>query len=346
MHSPPRALYIDNLIKIYYNNYICNRNGKTIPGIPPQESERITHMFRSMTAYSRKCAETDGRSVSVEIKSVNNKYLDLNIRMPRAIVTLEPRIRSLFSEAGVSRGKVDVTVSCTRIWGEGEDKTSSAPLVIDRAAAASYIAALKTLRDEFGLYDDISVMKVAENRDIFTVEGAGDETDPETEWAYIRPVLADALEAFCAERAREGENLRADICGKLRGIGVLVDRVAELSDANTAALHERITARLTSLLADVGAAPDERLVLTECAALADRLAIDEELVRLRSHLSALEGMTAQDAPVGRRFDFQLQEVNREINTICSKCQNAEIAALGVELKNETEKVREQIQNIE
>ena len=159
-------------------------------------------------------------------------------------------------------------------------------------------------------------------------------------------MLADALEAFCAERAREGENLRADICGKLRGIGALVDRVAELSDANTAALHERITARLTSLLADVGAAPDERLVLTECAALADRLAIDEELVRLRSHLSALEGMTAQDAPVGRRFDFQLQEVNREINTICSKCQNAEIAALGVELKNETEKVREQIQNIE
>ena len=130
-------------------------------------------MFRSMTAYSRKAAETDGRSVSVEIKSVNNKYLDLSVRMPRAIVTLEPRIRSLFAEAGVSRGKVDVNVSCSRIWGEGEEKTSSAPLVIDRAAAASYIAALKTLRDEFGLYDDISVMKVAENRDIFTVEGAG-----------------------------------------------------------------------------------------------------------------------------------------------------------------------------
>ncbi len=303
-------------------------------------------MFRSMTAYSRRCAETDGRSVSVEIKSVNNKYLDLNIKMPRALITLEPRIRALFAQAGVSRGKVDLTVSCSRIYGDGEEKTTSAPLVLDRAAAAAYIAALKSLRDEFGLYDDISVMKVAGNKDIFTVEDAGSEVDPEVEWNCILPVLSEALDAFCAERAREGENLRADISCKLSGIKALVDRVDELSAANAATLRQRITARLTSLLADAGATPDERMVLTECAVLADRLAIDEELVRLRSHLSALEEMTSLTVPTGRRFDFQLQEVNREINTICSKCQNAEIAALGVELKNETEKVREQIQNIE
>lgn len=303
-------------------------------------------MFRSMTAYSRSCAEADGRSVSVEIKSVNNKYLDLSVRMPRALVTLEPRIRARFAEAGVSRGKVDVTVSVSRIYGEGEDKTASAPLTVDRAAAAAYIAALKALRDEFGLYDDISVMKVAENRDIFTVAGAGDEPDPEAEWKYILPVLSEALDAFCAERIREGENLRADIEGKLNGIGALVERVGALAAEGAASLRERITQRLVSLLSDAGIAPDERLVLTECALLSDRLAIDEELVRLRSHLASLEAMTSLTVPVGRRFDFQLQEVNREINTICSKCQNAEIAALGVELKNETEKVREQIQNIE
>ncbi len=189
-------------------------------------------------------------------------------------------------------------------------------------------------------------MTVAENRDIFTVRGAGDAPDPEEEWIYIEPVLRGALEAFCAERVREGENLRRDIEGKLDGIGALVDRVDALSAANSAALHAKITSRIRTLLAESGAEPDENRILTECAIQADRLAIDEELVRLRSHLSALHEMTRSDAPVGRKFDFQLQEVNREINTICSKCQNADIAAVGVELKNETEKVREQIQNIE
>lgn len=302
-------------------------------------------MFRSMTAYSRKCAETDDRSVSAEIKSVNNKFLDLNLRLPRALTPLEPRIRAMFVSAGVSRGKVDVNITSAPVSGS-DGGTAAPPLALDRAAAASYIAALHALRDEFGLCDDISVMTVAENRDIFTVRGAGDAPDPEEEWIYIEPVLRGALEAFCAERVREGENLRRDIEGKLDGIGALVDRVDALSAANSAALHAKITSRIRTLLAESGAEPDENRILTECAIQADRLAIDEELVRLRSHLSALHEMTRSDTPVGRKFDFQLQEVNREINTICSKCQNADIAAVGVELKNETEKVREQIQNIE
>lgn len=303
-------------------------------------------MFKSMTAYSRKSSCADGRQITVEIRSVNNKFLDLGIRLPRTLAALESELRALVTAAGISRGKLDLTVNITRLYGEGDATAAKAPPMLDAAAAEAYIALLRELRDRFELYDDISVMRVAENRDIFTVAGADDEPDIDAEWRYIKPVVEAALEAFRAERIREGENLRRDIAAKLDGMEVLVDRVDALSAENAAAIHERISTRLRALLAETGATPDENRVLTECALLADRLAIDEELVRLRSHLCALREMTESEAPVGRRLDFQLQEVNREVNTICSKCQNADIAAVGVELKNETEKIREQIQNIE
>lgn len=303
-------------------------------------------MWKSMTAYCRKCAETEGRTVSVEIKSVNNRYLDLGIKMPRALAGLEGRARALITGAGVNRGKVDVNITVTRTYGDGERTSATPPPSLDIDLAAEYVACLRTLGEKLGLADDISVMKVAALPGVINAVTDDGETDVEAEWRAIEPVLSEALEGFVEGRVREGENLRADIEVKLARMAELVGRVETLSAGNREALYEKIAARIRALLADADAELNETRLLTECAVQADRIAIDEELVRLRSHLGALSGMLGEDIPVGRKFDFQLQEVNREINTICSKCQDAAIAAVGVELKNETEKVREQIQNIE
>ena len=301
-------------------------------------------MWKSMTAYCRKCAETEGRTVSVEIKSVNNRYLDLGIRMPRALAGLEGRARALVTGAGVNRGKVDVNITVTRTYGDGERTSATPPPSLDLDVAAEYVACLRTLGEKLGLADDISVMKVAALPGVINAATDDGESDVEAEWGAIEPVLSETLGGFVEGRVREGEHLRADIEVKLARIAELVGRVETLSAGNREALYGKIAARIRSLLAD--AELNETRLLTECAVQADRIAIDEELVRLRSHLGALSGMLGEDIPVGRKFDFQRQEVNREINTICSKCQDAAIAAVGVELKNETEKVREQIQNIE
>lgn len=301
-------------------------------------------MFKSMTAYCRKTAAADGREISVEIRSVNNRFLDLSVRLPRTLASVEPRVRAAVSEEGISRGKVDIQITLNHLW--GEDASATPPRKLDRTAAAEYIRLLRELRDEFSLCDDISVMRVAANPEIFTVEGADDVVDTDAEWAAIEPILGEALGEFVAGRLREGECLRADIEKKLAGVSALISRVEELWEASSAALYEKIKARITALIDDAGVTVDEGKLLTECALQADKLAIDEELVRLRSHIAALCEMLDETAPVGRKFDFQLQEVNREVNTICSKCQDAAIAAIGVELKNETEKLREQIQNIE
>lgn len=303
-------------------------------------------MFRSMTAYCRKCVEVENqkRTVTVEIRSVNNRYLDLGVKLPKVLAAYEARVRSVVTGAGVNRGKVDMIITVARMW---EGKAAAAPpMKLDHDAAEAYISLLSELRDRFGLADDITVTKVAAAPGIIVPAVADDENEAEEEWAAVEPVLSAALEEFVASRTREGENLRADIAGKLEKISSLVDRIEWMSEESSASLREKITARIRALTAEAGIEPDEGRILTECAIAADRLAIDEELVRLRSHLSALRAMMAETVPVGRKFDFQLQEVNREINTICSKCQNAAIASVGVELKNETEKVREQIQNIE
>lgn len=303
-------------------------------------------MFRSMTAYCRKCVDDENRkrTVTVEIKSVNNRYLDLGIKLPKSLAAYEARVRSVVTGAGVNRGKVDMIITVARIW-EGAS-SGTPPMKLDRDAAAAYIALMHEMRDAFGIADDITVSRVAAVPGVIVPVAADEEADPEEEWAAVEPVLREALEEFVASRTREGENLRADIALKLDRISALVDRLDSMAEENAAALRAKITARIRALTIEAGVEPDESRILTECAAAADRLAVDEELVRLRSHLCALRGMMEETAPVGRKFDFQLQEVNREINTICSKCQNADMASVGVELKNETEKVREQIQNIE
>lgn len=295
-------------------------------------------MFRSMTAYGRHAVSNEKCEITIELKSVNSKFLDLSIKAPRVLSPLESRIKSAVTAHPISRGRLDVFINYTR------SESSGTTLALDEGYAEGYIAALRELRDRFGLTDDISVMTVAQNRDIFTVREVSEDLD--AVWEELLPAINAACEEFVAERLREGENLRRDILGKIAHLRELTDRIEEISKGEIESARDRIKARLMTVLADNRITVDENRILTECAIWADKIAIDEELVRLRSHFSALEAMSELDIPVGRKFDFQLQESSREINTIGSKCQNAEIAKLVVEMKNESEKIREQIQNIE
>lgn len=297
-------------------------------------------MIRSMTAFGRavRAGESDGKNITVEMKSVNNRYLDCTVKLPRIYSFLEDRVRQYVQAGGISRGKLDVYIGVDIVENVGTT------IDIDKALAGSYIKALERLRDEFGLADDITVMKVAENRDIFTVKKPDD--DAERDWLMIKPVLDEAMRAFLTVRETEGERLKADILTKLEKIETLAERIKSLSEADAATYRQRFESRLTQLLADNAVELNPQLVLTECAIYADRVAIDEEIVRLGCHFQAFRSILDTDEPVGRKLDFLLQEINRETNTIGSKASNAEIASLVVETKSELEKIREQIQNIE
>jgi uncharacterized protein (TIGR00255 family) len=295
-------------------------------------------MFRSMTAYGRAALLNENCEITVELKSVNSKFLDLSVKAPRTLSPLEARIKSAVTAHPISRGRVDVFINYANT------SSSGTTLTLDAAYAEGYITALRELRDKFGLTDDISVMTVAQNRDIFAVREVGEDLD--AVWEELLPVIDEACREFVAERLREGENLRRDILSKISHLRELTAKIEKISKGEIESARDRIKQRLLTVLADNRITVDENRILTECAIWADKIAIDEELVRLRSHFDALEAMAELDIPVGRKFDFQLQESSREINTIGSKCQNADIAKLVVEMKNESEKIREQIQNIE
>ena len=215
---------------------------------------------------------------------------------------------------------------------------------IDMALADSYINALKKLRDSFGLKDDISVMSVAQNRDIFNVTKP--EEDAEADWLIIKPVLDEAIAAFLAVREAEGERLKADIIDKLEKIESLVAKIKGFSEDDISSYRTKFETRLKNLLADNAVELNPNMVLTECAIYADRVAIDEEIVRLGCHFEAMREIFKTNEPVGRKLDFLMQEMNRETNTIGSKASNVDIAAIVVDIKSELEKIREQIQNIE
>ena len=297
-------------------------------------------MIRSMTAFGRAVSNgtPDGKNITIELKSVNNRYLDITIKLPRMYSFLEDRVRQYIASRGISRGKLDVYIGVDVVENVGMT------VDVDRALAKSYIDALKRLRDEFGLPDDISVMKVAENRDLFNI--IKPEEDAEADWQMMLPVLQEAVDAFISVREVEGEKLKADILSKVEKIEGFAGEIKRLSEADTIAYRAKFEARLKSLIDDNQIELNPNLVLTECAVYADRVAIDEELVRLSCHFDALRGIFNSDEPVGRKLDFLLQEINRETNTIGSKAMSAEIAALVVETKSELEKIREQIQNIE
>ena len=295
-------------------------------------------MIRSMTGFGRSRMAVDGLDITVEIKSVNSRFLDCNTKISRAYGYLEERVKPYLLSKGVARGKVDVWISVEPL---GAQETE---IALDEGYLRGYLAALCKLRDEYGLADDISVMSVAANRDIFLVKKP--EEDIERDWTAVRCVLDVALDAFLAVRSREGESLASDMRTKLANLRTLVDEIERLSAEDVATYRERLAERIREALADCQITPDESRLLTECAIHADKIAVDEETVRLRTHFDAFEKILEGDDAVGRKLDFLLQEMNREVNTTGSKCNDAAIAAIVVNAKCELEKIREQIQNLE
>ena len=295
-------------------------------------------MIRSMTGFGR-CRETvDGLDVTVEIRSVNSRFFDCSVKISRAYGYLEERVKPYLQSRGISRGKVDVWIGVELLDSVGTS------VVLDEAYLKGYLGALCRLRDEYGLRDDISVMSVARNASLFLVQKP--EEDVEKDWQRVLSVLEKATDAFLAVREREGEALAADLRDKLAQIEEKVGQIEALSADDIAHYRERLAERIREALADNQITPDENRLLTECAIHADKVAVDEETVRLRTHMKALEGILAEGQPVGRKLDFLMQEMNREINTTGSKCNDAAIAHLVVDVKCILEKIREQIQNLE
>ena len=295
-------------------------------------------MFKSMTAFGRERADVGGKDITVEIKSVNNRYFDCSVKLPHVYAPLEQRVKQRLSEKGISRGKVDVGIFVD--FAEATDTE----ILVNREYAARYISALRRLKEEFGLSGEISVMEVARDREVFSIKKP--EGDIEAEWGELCPVLDVAIDRFISAREEEGARIEADLKAKIEHIREIVEKIEELSGEDIGGYRARLEEKLRAVLADNNITMDESRILTECAIYADRAAIDEEIVRLKSHFSAFYGYTEKDEPVGRSLDFLIQEMNRETNTIGSKCANSSIAHLVVEIKTELEKVREQIQNIE
>lgn len=295
-------------------------------------------MLKSMTAFGRAVGEFAEKTITVELRSVNSRYLDCNIKLPRAYAAFEDKIKAYVQKNVLSRGKIDVSVS---VKNTVQDE---AAVSLDEGYLKGYLAALYRLRDEYALPDDISVMKVAENREVFTV--VREEKEVSEDYALIESVLAAAAADHFAMRKAEGARIEEDLKEKAENIRSHAAVIAERSAEEIAAYREKLEARLKAVLEEHDLKPDENRVLTECAIMADRLAIDEELVRLNSHFAAFYEILAAKEPAGRKLDFLMQEMNREANTIGSKCCSAPIARQVVDIKCELEKMREQIQNIE
>jgi uncharacterized protein (TIGR00255 family) len=291
-----------------------------------------------MTGFGRAVKQFDGREISVEIKSVNSRYFDCSVKMGRQFSYLEEKIKPYLQSRGVSRGKVDVYINVESIG------SANLGIGLDEGFIKGYLEALYALRDRFDLKDDITVMNVAKRPEVFV--SVKPEDDSEKDWQELCEVLSLACDAFLASREREGEKLCRDIREKIETVKGHVDTVEALSADSVVHYRERLAERIRDALADNKITPDENRILTECAIFADKVAVDEEIVRLRAHLTSLEDIFAADEPVGRRLDFLLQEMNREINTTGSKCNDAEIARVVVEVKCILEKIREQIQNLE
>ncbi len=294
-------------------------------------------MVKSMTGYGRARETRNGRDITVEVRSVNNRYLDVTVKLPRAYIFTEDAIKQRVQKA-VSRGKLDVFVT---IDSTGADETV---VTVNEALAKSYLEALRKISvlGVNALKGSYSAVDVARFPDVLTVTKA--EEDLESVQADICAVADAALEAYNAMRATEGEKLAEDIGSRLDTIETLTGKVEARSPETVKEYREKLTARMQEVLQSTTI--EESRILTEAAIYADKIAVDEETVRLRSHVSQLRGMLASDEPMGRKMDFLIQEVNRESNTVGSKCNDVEIARVVVELKAEVEKIREQVQNIE
>ncbi len=292
-------------------------------------------MIRSMTGFGRAEEVLNGRDITVEIRAVNHRYYEFSCRLPRSMNFAEERIKS-FLAGRISRGKVEVSVIVQNVTAVSEKIT------VNREIIADYVNALREIKDEFDLTDDLSLSSVMRIPDAFTVVKA--ETDEEQLWKDIYSVLEQALDNFVRMRETEGAKMRADILSRLCVIEKYVGFVEERSPKIVEDYRKRLFDRMSEVLD--GKNIDESRILLEVGIFSEKTAVDEETVRLRSHISQLREMLESSEPVGRKLDFLVQEMNRETNTIGSKVQDIEVTRVVVDQKSEIEKIREQIQNIE
>jgi len=292
-------------------------------------------MIRSMTGYGSAKGTVEGLEISVELKSVNNRYLDVSVRLPRSFLFAEETVKSMV-QSHISRGKVDVYISV--------DTASAGDVVVsvNEPLLKGYVEAIAQIAAVTGLPNDLTAQSISRYPDVLTVKKK--DLDAEAILSGMQGIVEAALKDFDSMRLREGEKLRDDVCNRLGTIDRLVAFVEENAPKTVAEYRSRLEQKMQEVLGTAGL--DENRILAEAAIFADRIAVDEETVRLRSHMSQLESMIDGESPIGRKIDFLIQEFNREANTICSKCQNSEIAHVVVDLKSEIEKIREQIQNIE
>lgn len=292
-------------------------------------------MVRSMTGYGRGEANNEQLSVTVELKSVNHRFFEASVRSPRQLAFLEDKLKS-YVQSRVARGKIDIMISCD-FGALASDK-----IEVNEVYAEEYISALKSLAEKFDIIDDISVSSVARNQDVFCV--TKQTLDEEVIWELVSAAAEIAVDNFIKEREAEGQRLADDVVSRTKTILGYVEKVEERSPQTVKEYRERIEKKMRDLLGDTTV--DEQRLITETAIFADRVAVNEETVRLRSHIAHFSEMCAAGGVIGKKLDFTVQEMNRETNTIGSKCQDIELSHIVVEIKSEIEKIREQIQNIE
>ena len=292
-------------------------------------------MVKSMTGYGSAKGIVDDLEISIELKSVNNRYLDTSVRLPRSFLFAEELIKSKV-QSHISRGKVDFFVSV--------DSSTADEMVVkvNEPLLKGYVEAIRQIAEISGLPNDLTAQSVSRYPDVLTV--AKKDLDAEAISAGMAEIAEAALTDFDSMRLREGEKLRDDVLSRLETIDKLVSCVEEQAPQTVADYRKRLEQKMSEVLGTAGI--DENRILAEAAIFADHIAVDEETVRLRSHMAQLRSMINGVSPIGRKVDFLIQEFNREANTIGSKCQNSQIAHVVVDLKSEIEKIREQIQNIE
>lgn len=292
-------------------------------------------MLKSMTGFGRAVEEIDGYVITVEIKSVNHRYFDFSSRIPRQYGFLDDKLKS-YINSKVSRGKVECYVSVEAL------DTEDAAVVINKTLASAYVKALKELSEEYSLKEDFGTAFVSRLPDAFVLKKA--DEDEEKIWQLVKSVTDEAIEKFIQMRAVEGAKMKEDVTSRAEYILDCVSFIEERSPQTVKEYNDKLVERVHEIIGDVSL--DEQRIIQEVAIYADKVAVAEETVRLRSHIAQLKTFLESEEPIGRKMDFLVQEINRETNTIGSKANDVEIARKVVDIKAEVEKIREQIQNIE
>lgn len=292
-------------------------------------------MIKSMTGYGRHREVIDGRDILCEVKSVNSRYLDTNIKLGRLYNALEEKVKQ-YASTRVSRGKMDIYISIENIAGDDNG------LSVNEKFLESYVALLRDIKDRYSLGGDVTIQTVAGRNEVFVTTRPDEDTEAAGKALLV--VMEKAFDSFTAMREEEGKKLEADLLSHLSVLEGIREFIVERAPISVKENNERMKARIKELLE--GAEYDEQRLLTECAVFADKADISEELARLDSHFSQFKKILKENVPVGRKLDFLVQEMNREVNTIGSKCNDGEVARQVIEAKSYVEKIREQIQNIE